>query len=78
MNSGMILENTIPPFSIGNHFWYVTMYDTYQHILKINILLAAFRKFLSIGIDSNIFSAISELFTKVVPGINPSEDITHV
>ena len=25
MNSGMILENTIPPFSIGNHFWYVTM-----------------------------------------------------
>ena len=21
----MILENTIPPFSIGNHFWYVTM-----------------------------------------------------
>ena len=28
MNSGMILENTIPPFSIGNHFWYVTMANT--------------------------------------------------
>ena len=29
MNSGMILENTIPPFSIGNHFWYVTMYNAF-------------------------------------------------
>ena len=69
MNSGMILENTIPPFSIRNHFWYVTMSNG-QNIF-VNLAEACDKQTLKIsGRYLDVYkneSKITDFFVLVLP-----------